>query len=147
MQGTNVYSRLYSCLFSYIWQDLTSDPEVLETVTGQKIELGTWSKQLKLLGKPKFSEVQSESIDLEIAQLLQKGVIQPCHHEAGGFISPVFTRPKKDSSFRMILNLIPMSLIIILKWKLLDCHQNDETWMLHGIHRSERCPLFSPNKQ
>ena len=69
MQGTNVYSRLYSCLFSYIWQDLTSDPEVLETVTGQKIELGTWSKQLKLLGKPKFSEVQSESIDLEIAQL------------------------------------------------------------------------------
>ena len=104
MQGTNVYSRLYSCLFSYIWQDLTSDPEVLETVTGQKIELGTWSKQLKLLGKPKFSEVQSESIDLEIAQLLQKGVIQPCHHEAGAFISPVFTRPKKDSSFRMILN-------------------------------------------
>lgn len=89
VQGTNVYSRLYSCLFSYIWQDLTSDPEVLETVTGQKIELGTWSKQLKLLGKPKFSEVQSESIDLEIAQLLQKGVIQPCHHEAGD-LSPQY---------------------------------------------------------
>ena len=105
MQGTNVYSRLHSCLFSYIWQDLTSAPEVLETVTGQKIELGTWSKQLKLLGKPKFSEAQSESIDLEIAQLLQKGVIQPCHHEAGEFISPVFTRPKKDDSFQMTLNL------------------------------------------
>ena len=27
--------------YSHIWQDLTSDPEVLETVTGQKIEFDT----------------------------------------------------------------------------------------------------------
>ena len=55
--------------------------------------------------QPKLSDFQSVSINLEIAQLLQKGVIQPCYHEAGEFISPVFTRPKKDGSFRMILNL------------------------------------------
>ena len=43
----------------------------------------------------KLSEVQTESVDLEIIQLLKKGVIQPCQHEAGEFISPIFTRPKK----------------------------------------------------
>ena len=53
----------------------------------------------------KLSEVQTESVDLEIIQLLKKGVIQPCQHEAGQCISPIFTRPKKDGSFRIILNL------------------------------------------
>ena len=53
----------------------------------------------------KLSDIQSVSIDLEIAQLPQKGFIQPCYHEAGEFISPVFTRLKKDGFFRMILNL------------------------------------------
>ena len=53
----------------------------------------------------KLSEAQTESVDLEIFQLLRKGVIQPCQHEAGEFIPPIFTRPKKDGSFRMILNL------------------------------------------
>ena len=90
--------------YSHIWQDLTSDPEVLETVTGQKIEFDTWLKQLKPLMQLKLSNIQSVSIDLEIAQLLQKGIIQPCYHEAREFISPVFTRPKKAGSFRMILN-------------------------------------------
>ena len=67
---------------------MTSDPEVLETVTGQKIEFDTWPKQFKL----KLSDIQSASIDLKSAQLLQRGAIQACHHEAGEFISPVFTR-------------------------------------------------------
>ena len=35
--------------------------------------------------QPKVSDIQSISIDLEIAQLLQKGVIQPCYHEAGEY--------------------------------------------------------------
>lgn len=91
--------------YSHKRQDLTSDPEVLETVTGQKIEFDTWLKQLKPLMQPKLSDIQSVSIDLEIAQLLQKGIIQPCYHKAGEFISPVFTRPKKDGSFQMILKL------------------------------------------
>jgi len=53
----------------------------------------------------KLSDMQTESVDLEIAQLLKKGVIQPSKHEAGEFISTIFTRPKKDGTHRMILNL------------------------------------------
>ena len=59
--------------------------------------------RLKPLIQTKLSD--TESVDLEIAQLLKKGVIQTCTHEVGEFISPIFTRPKKDGSHRMILNL------------------------------------------
>ena len=52
-----------------------------------------------------LSAVSCVIVDLEIIQLLKKGVIQPCQHEVGEFISPVFTRPKKDGSLRMILTL------------------------------------------
>ena len=91
--------------YSHQWQEITSDPEVLETVTGQSIEFATLPIQENPLMQTKLSEVQTESVDLEIIQLLKKGVIQPCQHEAGEFISPIFTRPKKDGSFRIILNL------------------------------------------
>ena len=91
--------------YSRIWQDLTSDPEILETVTGLKIQFDTWPMQLKPLIQTTLSDTQKESVDLEIVQLLKKGVIQTCTHEVGEFISPIFTRPKKDGSYRMILNL------------------------------------------
>ncbi|KAL9976889.1 hypothetical protein ACROYT_G014230 [Oculina patagonica] len=91
--------------YSHIWHELTSDPEILETVTGQHIELDTVPMQEKPLMQTKLSDIQTESVDLEIAQLLKKGVVQPSKHEAGEFISTIFTRPKKDGSHRMILNL------------------------------------------
>ena len=37
--------------------------------------------------------------------LLAKGVITPSSHEEGEYISPIFTRAKRDGSFRVILNL------------------------------------------
>ena len=44
-------------------------------------------------------------MDQEIYTLLQKGVIAEAYHSHGDFLSNVFLRPKKDGSFRMILNL------------------------------------------
>ena len=106
LQGrTQTFKAGSLAAYSHIWQELTSDPEVLETVTGQYIEFDSPPMQVKPFMQPKLSEIQTESVDLEITQLLKKGVIQPCQHEAGEFISPIFSRPKKDGSFRMILNL------------------------------------------
>ena len=68
--------------YADICQGLTSDPEVLETVTGKK-KIDTWPIQSTPLIQPKLSDIQSKAVDLEIAQLLQKGVIQPCDHEGG----------------------------------------------------------------
>ena len=65
--------------------------------------------------------VQSQAIDAEIEELLRKGVIVPCNHTEGEFISPIFIRPKKkDNWIRVILNLKKFKSMLktfILKWK------------------------------
>ena len=100
------------------WQHLTSDLEILETVSGQKIEFFTTPVQLKLLINVKITEEQTKLVDLEIEELLNKDVIVPCACEEGEFVSPIFTRPKKDGTLRMILNLKSLNLLPITtsKW-------------------------------
>lgn len=44
-------------------------------------------------------------IDAEIVKLSQKKVISKCEPSPGQYLSTVFTRPKKDGTNRMILNL------------------------------------------
>ncbi|CAB4013926.1 Hypothetical predicted protein, partial [Paramuricea clavata] len=44
-------------------------------------------------------------VDNEITKLLMKGLIEPTNQESGEFISTIFLRPKKDGTFRVILNL------------------------------------------
>lgn len=66
---------------------MTSDPEVLKAVTGQYIEFDILLMRVKPLIQARLSELETESVDLEITQLPEKGVIQPSHHETGEFIS------------------------------------------------------------
>ena len=87
------------------WRALTSDKENLETVSGQRIELAVVPMQITLPPQPNWSQTEGEFIDTEILMLLQKGAIKHSVHEEGGFISPIFLRPKKDGSYLMILNL------------------------------------------
>ena len=44
-----------------------------------------------------------------------KGVLELTEHEEGEYINTVFTRPKKDGSHRMILNLKPLNKFIEYK--------------------------------
>ena len=46
---------------------------------------------------------------MEISKLLSKGVLELTHRSPGDFISNIFVRPKKDGSYRMILNLKPLN--------------------------------------
>ena len=89
----------------FAWKELTSDPEILETVSGQRIEFNQNPVQLNLPVQPNYSCQQGQFIDSEIQNLLKKGVIVESTHEPNEYISPIFLRPKKDGSHRMILNL------------------------------------------
>ena len=84
---------------------LTSYAEVLETVTGQRIEFDSIPVQARPAVQPILSASQTESVDAEISKLLAKSVIRISRNEPGEFISPIFTVPKQDGSHRMILNL------------------------------------------
>ena len=53
----------------------------------------------------KFNKKEELIIELEIDKLLKMKVIEEVSFAPGQFISPIFTRPKKDGEYRMILNL------------------------------------------
>ena len=89
-----------------VWEELTSDFEVLATVSGLPIEFdSTPSVSGHLPARNSFSSEEHTFIGKEINSLLRKGVIKESFHEPGEFISPIFLTPKSDGSFRLILNL------------------------------------------
>ena len=84
------------------WKDLTSDIEILQTVSGLPTELTDELVQTHL---HHCSQQHQSVIDDEIEKLLQKNVITRCDHEEGEIVSPIFLKKKTDGSFRLILNL------------------------------------------
>ena len=93
------------------WCDLTSDPEVLQTVKGMRINLNDELPQSSSFQYPLGPE-EEEFVSGEIQRLLDKGIIEKSRHEPGEFISPIFIRPKSDGDgFRLILNLKKLNMV------------------------------------
>ena len=106
---------------------MTSDKVILDMVKGYHITLthDQFPLQLRPPKSIKFTDWESNLMDQEINTLLQKGVIEEANHSHGEFLSNVFLRPKKDGSFRMILNLrisTYMLNTINLRWILCSPH-------------------------
>ena len=99
--------------YLYNWKHITSDIEMLQTVSGLPIELPDELLQTHL---HHCSQQHESVIDDEIAKLLQKNVITRCDREEGGIISPIFLKKITDGSFRLILNLKSLNKNIE-KWK------------------------------
>ena len=91
--------------FYHEWEKITSDREILDIVSGQRIEFDTTPLQNYRRSLSKCTEAEQAVIRAEIVKLLHKAVIVRAQHEPGEFISPIFVRPKKDGTSRIILNL------------------------------------------
>ena len=87
------------------WRALTSDTEILETVTRQHIEVNVTLVQINPPFEPCGGEKEACIIDTEISDLLSKEVITESVHEHDEFFSTIFLRSKKDGMHCMILNL------------------------------------------
>ncbi len=87
------------------WQNLTSDPTILQVVRGVKIEFCPGQRPQDNVRPSNFNRTQQQIVANEIQNLLKKGVIMPFVHEPGEFISPIFVRAKPDGTHRVILNL------------------------------------------
>ncbi|XP_044179907.1 uncharacterized protein LOC114968520 [Acropora millepora] len=83
---------------------LTSDPHILQTIAGETIEFSSYPIQVSY---PPNSICKDHValVEADIYSLKEKGVIVPCYHEFGEFISPIFSVPKKDGRVRLIHNL------------------------------------------
>lgn len=106
--------RLSSCLFTagnikhclVEWQKITSDPNILQIVKGCEIVFEDLPPAQPSPPPPIiFTQNEFGCYSEVISTLLQKKVVEPCEPCPGQFISNVFFRPKKDGSYRMILNL------------------------------------------
>ena len=91
-------------LYLHIWKKLTSDMEVISTVSGMLINIAL---NLPIINTYQyhFNDKEGGFIESEIQNLLKKGVIENSSHEPGEFISPIFLREKSDGGYRLILNL------------------------------------------
>ncbi len=78
------------------WSRVTSDRWILKTICGYSVEVTHSPFQRKPPIPIKFSEVDTQKIDLEIEQFLGKGIIEHVQGtEQGEFVSNIFIRPKK----------------------------------------------------
>lgn len=100
--------------FSSNWERFTSDPWVLDTIKGCTIEFEegpNFSSRKEL----HFNSNEADIVDKEVVQLCEKGVIIKSEHCQGECISPIFIRPKKDGSHRVILNLKNLNKSIVYR--------------------------------
>ena len=93
------------------WRSVTTDPVILDAIQHHHIEFEAGCRPVQAT-KPKqikFSSGEKEIISAEITKLLSKGVIELTNPLNGDFMSTIFVRPKKDGSYRLILNLKPLN--------------------------------------
>lgn len=103
MQAGSLMNNLHK------WREITSDPWILETVSGYHLEFESLRYQSKLPNLPTFSTKETELIEAEINKLISKGAISevyPCHDE---FMSNLFLVPKKTGDFSPVINLKPLN--------------------------------------
>ena len=85
---------------------MTSDVFSLDTVQHCHIELVKgFSCDQQNVETQRFNITEENIITAEIIKLCNKGVLEETTHCIGEFISPIFTRRKKDGTYRLILNL------------------------------------------
>ena len=87
-----------------VWKDLTNYCVILSDVLGASIELSAIPTQHRLPGYS-LKEHEYSVVHQEIQKLLQKGVIMKVKYSPGQIVSGIFLLPRKDGTFRLILNL------------------------------------------
>ena len=83
---------------------MTSDKEILSDTRGITIELSEMPAQHRFV-QIKFNSAETEIIETEINKMLGKEIIEQVEHTKDEIISNIFTRPKKDGTHRVIINL------------------------------------------
>ena len=103
----------------HAWCQITDNPWVLQCIQGYHLEFGevlppeNWPCNL-----PRLTQEQSQILDQEIQNLLQKNAIESTV-STKGFFSSMFTVPKKDGGWRPIINLRSLnSYLVVSQFKM-----------------------------
>ena len=83
---------------------ITTDSYILDTVKNRIKMVFLTAPVCDFYPHKMYSKQDSDIIQVEIFKLLSKGVIIPTERD-DDFVSKIFTRKKRDDTYRMILNL------------------------------------------
>lgn len=72
------------------WKRLTNDKVILEYITSYKIPINFKINQSKFPKEPNYSKNELKDYDNAIHDLMEKGAIEKCSHNANQFLSPYF---------------------------------------------------------
>ena len=88
------------------WEDITSDNWVLNIVQfGYDIEFEEVPPECLTKRQIIFNSTEEIVMSREIDKLLSAHVIRPITRDEVKYVSSIFLRPKRDGSYRLILNL------------------------------------------
>ena len=87
------------------WENITSNPQILDYVKGGKIPLIAEPQQLRIPFLYQFTQSEKHLIHYKVLKFCDKGIIKPALHAAGEFICKIFLRPKPNREVRLILDL------------------------------------------
>ena len=94
------------------WEEITSDPWVIQNVKGIEIPFVEDPVQLSVPHPYKLSEKEKLIVNVEIESMLLKGVIEETVQECDEWVSNIFLVPKPDGSGRIILDLTQLNKLV-----------------------------------
>ncbi|CAG2213825.1 unnamed protein product [Mytilus edulis] len=99
-------------LFFDRWKELTSDYWILDIIKGYKLEFENIPTQINKPHPLVFNAIENQYVQQEIDKFITKRIIQPVTQTEDQYVSNIFVRPKKDGTYRVILNLKQLNLDI-----------------------------------
>ena len=91
------------------WKDITADPWILNSLLGIEIPFTDTPRQNSVPFPFRLSKSEKEAVDSEIDKFLDKRIVEQVVHQEGEWISNLFVRPKRDGSYRLILDLTELN--------------------------------------
>ena len=100
-------------LFTANWTQITSNPWVLETISGYKLEFLGCPSQKNPPGNIEMEATKAQALSQVVLDLASKWAITPNTGSQGGYISQNFLVAKSDGSWHTVINLKSLNWWII----------------------------------
>ena len=104
------------------WTSITQDRKILQILGGVNIPfMGFPPVQIRVPKPVKMSTQEKVFVAQKLIELRKMGCIQKLKHKvSGGWVSRIFLRPKKDNSYRLILDLSKLNKKMVFKTFCID---------------------------
>ena len=80
---------------------------------GVELELELYASPTQRYSPKSHPAARPEIFDCEVAALLEKEAVFGSGEAGGGFVSSIFTVPKRDGGHRLIVNLKPLNEFVV----------------------------------